>query len=66
MGPHKLLPFKIHSNFSSSDEITKVFVISIISIVAPPKIFASPCATPDHLYKNICFALRYKAAERTP
>jgi len=49
MGPKHFLPFEIHSNFNSNNKITKVFAIPIISIIAPLKIFALPCTTPDHV-----------------
>jgi len=49
MGLEYFLPFKIGSNFNSSNKFTKVFAIPIIYIIAPPNFFALPYTTPDHV-----------------
>jgi len=57
IGLQQLLPFKIHSNFKSSNKLTKFFAIPIISIKVPLKIFVLPCTTSN--LSKITYSISY-------
>jgi len=59
MDKAQLLPFKIHSNFNSSEKITKFFTIPIISINAPLKIFALLCFALLQITSRCAYSIGY-------
>jgi len=57
MGVDQLLPFKIHSNFSSSNKIIKKLVIPFISVSASVEIFPSSFFT--HIMSIVAYSIDY-------